>query len=380
MNSSKNGLVLNSTATSEHTIELTLDSAPIPVPKDDEVVVRVEATPINPSDLALLLAFADVSQGITSGSGAATRFSAPLTAESDSAIANRLGVPQRCGNEGAGTVISAGSGQAAQALLGKKVAVMDGALYCQYRKLQASQCVPLEDSTTPQQAAACFVNPMTALGMVEQARRKNCTAIVHTAAASSLGLMLNRLCLVENIDLVNIVRRPSQAEQLRSEGARYVVDSSSDTFKEDLVEAITQTNAYMAFDAVGGGSYINDILGCMEAAARRTHTPNGPYGTNVHKQVYVYGRLDTQPFMVDLGVGFSWSVEGFLLPALLAELKPERVAQLRRRAVSEVKTTFRSRFAKEISLAQALQQENIIEYSKAGTGAKYLINPSLDVK
>lgn len=370
------GLQLRSLVTEDGHLKLFLKEAPIPDPGEDEVVVRIEATPLNPSDQATLIAPADVSTGKTSGSGVDTTYTAKLRPGLESRVKPRIGKPLAAGNEGAGTVVKAGSGKAAQALLGKTVAVMDGALYCQYRKVNVMQCLPLNEGTSARDGASCFVNPLTALGFVETMREGGFKAIVHTAAASNLGQMLNRICLQDGIDLVNIVRKTEQVELLKSQGAKHVLNSSDENFSKDLTAAIEATGAYVAFDATGGGELGSRILTCMEKAALKDMDLPGPYGSNTFKQLYIYGSLDLSPTVIHRNFGFSWGINGWLLTPFLQKAGPEKSAQLRQRVADELKTTFASHYSDEISLVDALQKEIVADYSQQATGKKYLINPA----
>ena len=377
MQSPETGLNLRSLVTDDGHLQLILKEAPVPEPGDDGVVVRIEATPINPSDQATLIFPADVSTGKTSGSGADTVYSAKLKAGIESRVKPRIGKPLPAGNEGAGTVVKAGSSKAAQALLGKTVAVMDGALYCQYRKVNVMQCMPLNEGTTAREAASSFVNPLTALGFVETMRAEGFKAIVHTAAASNLGQMLNRICLNDGIDLVNIVRKPEQVELLKSQGAKYVLNSSDDNFMRDLTAAIEATEAYVAFDATGGGDLGSRILTCMEKAALKDTELPGPYGSNIFKQLYIYGSLDMSPTVINRNFGFSWGINAWLLTPFIQKVGPEKTQELQKRVANELTTTFASHYSDEISLTDALQADVVAEYSKQATGKKFLINPSL---
>lgn len=377
MQSPETGLNLRSLVTDDGHLQLILKEAPVPEPGDDDVVVRIEATPINPSDQATLIFPADVTTGKTSGSGADTVYSAKLKAGIESRVKPRIGKPLPAGNEGAGTVVKAGSSKAAQALLGKTVAVMDGALYCQYRKVNVMQCMPLNEGTTAREAASSFVNPLTALGFVETMRAEGFTAIVHTAAASNLGQMLNRTCLNDGIDLVNIVRKPEQVELLKSQGAKYVLNSSDDNFMRDLTAAIEATEAYVAFDATGGGDLGSRILTCMEKAALKDTELPGPYGSNTFKQLYIYGSLDMSPTVINRNFGFSWGINAWLLTPFIQKVGPEKTQELQKRVANELTTTFASHYSDEISLIDALQADVVAEYSKQATGKKFLINPSL---
>ena len=370
---------LRSTITRDGRLELTLIDVETPAPAPDEVVVRVEATPINPSDLGLLLGPADMSQAEASGTSDAPVVTAPIPPALLPPLAVRFDEPMPVGSEGAGVVVDAGSDAAAQALLGKTIAVLGREMYAQFRVVKAAHCLILPEGTTPAEGASCFVNPLTALGMVETMRLEGHTALVHTAAASNLGQMLQKICLADGIDLVNIVRKPEQVALLESIGARYVVDSSTPTFIDDLTAVLTETGATLAFDATGGGRLASDILTCMEAAATANTSGFSRYGSTIHKQTYIYGGLNTSPTELRRAYGMAWGIGGWLLTPFLERIGAEATERLRQRVAAEVKTTFASSYAKEISLAEALDLEHIAAYSKRATGEKYLINPNKDL-
>tara|TARA_R110001583_G_scaffold59114_1_gene175957 strand:+ start:224 stop:1366 length:1143 start_codon:yes stop_codon:yes gene_type:complete len=371
------GLQLRSLVTDDGQLKLLLKSAPVPEPGENEVVVRIEATPINPSDQAILIMPADVSTGETSGSGADTTYTAKLRSGMESRVKPRIGKPLAMGNEGAGTVVKAGSSAAAQALLGKTVAVMDGALYCQYRKVNVMQCMPQNEGTTAREAASCFVNPLTALGFVETMRAEGFKAIIHTAAASNLGQMLNRICQSDGIDLINIVRKQEQVDILKAMGAKYICNSSDASFMDDLTAAIEETGAYVAFDATGGGDLGSRILSCMERAALKgTEELPGPYGSTTFKQLYIYGGLDLSPTIINRNFGFSWGINAWLLTPFTQKAGMEKMMELRQRVANELRTTFASHYSDEISLTEALDKDIVAAYSQQATGRKFLINPS----
>ena len=376
-NPPSHGLQLQSLITAQGSLELRLVDVPVPAPADDEVVIRIEATPINPSDQGLLLGAADLSTLQSSGSGAAITARATVPERGMRAMAGRLGQSLPVGNEGSGTVIAAGASAEAQALMGRVVAVMGGNMYAQYRTVKARQCLLLGAGTTAREAASCFVNPLTALGMTETMRREGHTALVHTAAASNLGQMINRICLADGIPLVCIVRNAEQAALLKGQGAQQVVDSSQSDFNERLTEALMATGATIAFDAIGGGRLASTILTCMEAALARKATEYSRYGTTVHKQVYIYGGLDIGPTEINRNVGMYWSVGGWLLTPFLQKIGVQAAQALRERVAREIRTTFASGYSRELSLSQVLQANEIQAYARKGTGAKVLINPSL---
>jgi NADPH:quinone reductase len=375
-NPTRTGLQLRSLVKPNGELEISLLSAATPKPAPDEIVVRIEATPINPSDIGLLFGAADIKTAKVSGTPANPVVTAQIPAQSMKSMAGRLGQSLPVGNEGAGVVVAAGSSDAAQAQLGKTVAMVGGAMYAQYRCIKSDQCLVLPEGTTPAQGASCFVNPLTSLGMVETMRREGHKALVHTAAASNLGQMLNKICIEDRIDLVNIVRKPEQVAILKSIGAKYVCDSSSPRFIEDLTQALVDTGATIAFDATGGGKLAGQILTCMEAALNRTAKEYSRYGSTTHKQVYLYGSLDTSPTEFNRNFGMAWALGGWLLFPFLQRIGATAAQALRQRVVAELKTTFASSYSKEISLAEALQPEVIAVYGRRATSTKYLINPN----
>ncbi|MHC2406360.1 NADPH:quinone reductase-like Zn-dependent oxidoreductase [Bradyrhizobium barranii subsp. barranii] len=376
MSDGKTGLQLRSLIKTSGELEIALVDVPTPEPAADEVVVRVEAAPINPSDLGLLVGVADMSTAKASGSKDAPVITAKVPEGAMRAMAGRLDESMPVGNEGAGVVIKTGSSDAAKALMGKTVAMIGGAMYAQYRTLKVRECLPLPAGTTPAEGASCFVNPLTALGMTETMRREGHKALVHTAAASNLGQMLNRICIKDGIPLVNIVRSKEQADILHKIGAKYVVDSTAPSFLGDLTNALVETGATIAFDAIGGGKLAGDILNCMEAAINKTAKEYSRYGSNVHKQVYVYGALDIRPIELPRGFGMAWGVGGWLLFPFLMKIGQADGARLRQRVVDELKTTFASHYTKVVSLQEALDPANIAVYAKRATGEKFLINPN----
>jgi len=374
--SARTGLQLQSLVKSSGELQLSLVQIATPAPAADEVVVRIEATPINPSDIGLLFGAADMATAQASGTAESPVVTATVPARFMKSMAGRLDQPMPVGNEGAGVVVEAGASPAAQALLGKTVAVLGGAMYAQYRCVPVEQCLVLPEGTTAAQGASCFVNPLTSLGMVETMRREGHTALVHTAAASNLGQMLNKICLKDHIGLVNIVRKPEQEAVLRAIGAKYVCNLSAPTFLEDLTQALVETGATIAFDATGGGPLAGQILGCMEAALNRTAKEYSRYGSTTHKQVYIYGGLDTRPTEFNRNFGMTWGMGGWLLFPFLQKIGPAAAQALRQRVAAELKTTFASSYSKEISLAEALTLDAIAVYGQRATGTKYLLNPS----
>ena len=370
------GLQLRSCILPEGRLELRLLPVPLPTLAEDEVLIRIEATPINPSDIGLLLGAADLSTLQAGGTPTDPLLTAQVPEAAMKTMAARAGQSLPVGNEGAGVVVAAGAAPAAQALLGRTVAVIGGAMYAQYRCMPAAQCLPLPEDASAADGASCFVNPLTALGMVETMRREGHSALVHTAAASNLGQMLNKICLKDGIGLVNIVRKPEQAALLRGIGARWVCDASLPSFIDDLTEALVATGATIAFDATGGGKLAGQILGAMEVALNRSAKEYSRYGSTTHKQVYLYGMLDTGPTVFSRNFGMAWGVGGWLLFPFLQKIGPTAAQALRQRVAAELKTTFASHYAHQISLAEALQPAVVAAYAQRATGAKYLINPA----
>lgn len=369
-------LELRSLVTPDGTLELSLHEVPVPKPGADEVVVRVEASPVNPSDLGLLMpGAADMSAATVAGSPERPVVTAPLRDGALAALSARVGDSLPVGNEGAGTVVAAGSSAAAQALLGRTVGIAGGGMYAQYRVVNAAACLVLPEGATAKDGASSFVNPLTALGMLETMRREGHSALVHTAAASNLGQMLVKACLADGVPLVNIVRKAEQEELLRGLGAVHVCNSSSPTFEADLVEALKATSATLAFDATGGGTLASQILNGMEQAANATAAQYSRYGSAVHKQVYIYGSLDTGPTVLTRNFGMAWGVGGWLLTPFLAGAGPETIARLRARVAAELTTTFASTYTQEVSLAGLLTPEAFNRYLKRATGEKYLVTP-----
>ncbi len=373
---SGDALQLRSMIKADGTLELSLAAIPIPRPKDDEVLVRVEASPINPSDLGLLFGAADPTTMKSSGDADNPVVTATVPDKLMRGMAARVGKSLPVGNEGAGIVVAAGPDSSAQALIGRTVGLIGGAMYSQYRCVPAEQVLPLPEGTAPAEGASCLVNPLTSLGMVETMRLEGHTALVHTAAASNLGQMLLRVCLEDDVPLVNIVRKAEQVELLEGMGATHVCNSSEPTFMKDLTDALVTTGATLAFDAIGGGKLAGQILTCMEAAASATGAPYSPYGSTTHKQVYVYGGLDRSPIVLARSFGMAWGVGGWLLFPFLQRIGPEASQKLRQRVAAEIKTTFASNYTREVSLAEALTLEAISVYGRQATGEKYLINPN----
>lgn len=362
-------LELRSIITADGMLRVTLEPVSLPDPAQGEVLVRVEAAPVNPSDLGLLFGPADMTTLKSDGAA----LTAKVPAAGLAAVKARLGQSLPVGNEGAGTVIKAGPDQ--QHLIGKRVAMIGGAMYAEHRLIAAEACLVLPEGATARQDASLFVNPLTALGFVETMRAEGHRAIVHAPAASNLGQMLVRICKADGIGLVNIVRSQQQANLLRGIGATHIVDSSAADFPARLQDAIATTGATLAFDAIGGGDLTSTILNAMEAVAARSLQSYDRYGSAVLKQVYIYGALDTGPTVLKRGFGFSWAVGGWLLFRQLQRLDPAIVERMRQRVLDEMTTTFASHYTRTISLRDALTPDIAAAYQKKATGSKYLIVP-----
>jgi NADPH:quinone reductase len=357
-------------------LEISLQEIPMPTLKNDEVMVRIEGSPINPSDIGLLFGAADMTTARQAGTSSRPIVTAQVPSSAMKAMAGRFDESMPAGNEGAGTVVAAGAAPEAQALLGKLVAALGGAMYTQYRAIPVSQCLELPSGITAGQGASCFINPLTSLGMTETMRLEGHKALIHTAAASNLGQMLNRICMKDGIALVNIVRGEAQEKLLRDLGATHVCNSSADTFMEDLTQAIAATGATLAFDAIGGGKLAGQILTCMEIAVNKTAKQYSRYGSNVHKQVYIYGGLDTGPTQITRNFGMTWGMGGWLLWPFLNRVGPQVAQGLKARVLAELMTTFASHYTREVSLAEAVTLKEIEIYGKRATGEKVLINPN----
>lgn len=372
-------LQMLSTVTKDGELRMELVEKPMPTPTADQVIIKIEATPINPSDHGVMFGWTDMSGCSSNGASKDRVLSAPVSKHGMGIMKARIGQSLPVGNEGAGTVVAAGDSDAAQALMGKTVAALSGQMYAQYACVPAMSCLPLLDGNTAKDGASSFVNPLTALAFLENMRMEDHTAIVHTAAASNLGQMLNKICQADGVELVNIVRRQEQVDILKGLGAKYIVNSSDDSFMADLTDAIHATGATLAFDATGGGQLGSDILAAMEAAAARTPGAYSIYGSIKHKQVYLYGALDTNPTTLSRGYGMAWGVGGWLMPNFLAKAGMEVGNRLRMRVAKELTTTFASHYTDEISLSEALDADTVKRYNAKATGEKFLICPQMDV-
>jgi len=368
-------LELRSTLTDDGVVTMAIHETDVVAPTDDQVVVRVEAAPINPSDLGMMFAGGDAGAGLAAGDGSHAAVAIPVTEAAVAAQRARLGAPMPVGNEGGGVIVAAGASPAAQALLGKTVGFLSGNAYAQYRTLHVSQCLEMADGTDPADAAAAFVNPLTALGMVETMRMEGHSALVHTVGASNLGIMLNRICLDDGVGLVNLVRKPEHVELLRSMGAEHVVDTSADSFHDDLTDALRATGATIAFDAIGGGDIAGILLSKMEKVAGEQAGEFSRYGSDTHKQVYIYGGLDRGPTTLRRDFGMSWGLGGWLLTPFLMKIGQDGADRLRQRVADEITTTFASSYGTRLSLADAVDPEQVKRYALMATGDKALITP-----
>ena len=368
---------IRSTVTSDGNVELSIVKVDTPTPTNDEVLIKILASPINPSDLALLTTFGgDLSNINISGSGDDTVASMKVHPAVMRSMKSRIDKSMPAGNEGAGVVVDAGVN--AKDLIGKTVGLAGGSMYAQYKCAPAINCLVMEDGTSPTEAASSFVNPLTALSFVETMKMENHSAIVHTAAASNLGQMLVKICQSDGIPLVNIVRKEEQVEILKSIGAEYVCNTSDPDFMENLINALVETGATLGFDATGGGNdgeLPGQILTAMEVAANKNSEKYSRYGSETYKQVYIYGGLDRSPTILTRSYGMSWGLGGWLLTPMLGKIGMEKVQEMRTRIAKEIKTTFASKYAKEISFNEMLQPEVMNSYSKQSTGNKFLVNP-----
>jgi NADPH:quinone reductase len=347
----------------------------MPQPKDHEVLVKVLATPINPSDLGLMVGAADVASARAIDRNGQPGVAMDVSDAGMRFMASRVGQAMPIGNEGCGVVVAAGASDAAQALLGKTVALIGGEIYAEYRCLAAMACMPLPEGTAAEDGASCFVNPLTSLGFTETMKLEGYKGIVHAAAASNLGQMLVKICKADGIPLVNIVRSQAQVDLLKGIGAEIVLDSTAENFTEDLVQAIYDTEAFLGFDPIGGGKISGQILAAMEAAAVKRMTSYSRYGSDQMKQVYIYGALDVGPTILNRSFGLTWGLSGWLLTPFMAKAGAEIVGKMRARVAAELTTTFKSHYSHRITLAEAVDPATLQAYNAKRTGEKYLIKP-----
>ena len=368
---------IRSKVTSEGNIEISIATVAKPIPSDDEVLIRVEAAPINPSDLGLLLSSgADLTSINVTGSGDETVTSMKIHPGLMGAMKPRLDESMQVGNEGSGVIVEAGVN--AKDLIGKTVGLAGGSMYSQYRCVPAASCLVMNDGTSSSEAASSFVNPLTALAFIETMKMENHTAIVHTAAASNLGQMLVKICKADSVPLVNIVRKQEQVDILKNIGAEHICNTSDPDFMETLVAALIATGATLGFDATGGGNggeLPGQILAAMEIAANKTAKEYSRYGSDTYKQVYIYGGLDQSPTILKRAFGMSWGLGGWLLTPMIGKIGMERFGQMRQRVAKEISTTFASTYVQEVSFEEMLQPEIIKSYAKQATGKKYLVTP-----
>lgn len=368
------GLALRSKISAAGEVHVWLEEIAVPELAPDEVLVRVDAAPINPSDLGVLFGPADMSTIRAGGTAERPTITAQIPKERLASLAARFDQAMPVGNEGAGVVVKTGKNVGAH--MGRTVALSGGGMYTQLRVMKAVDCLFLPAGVTAKEGAAAFINPVSALAMIETMRREKHRAMVHTAAASNLGQMLVKACAADGIELVNVVRSAEQAKILRDIGAKIVLDSTSPTFTSELTDAIAETGATLAFDAIGGGPMAATILACMEAALLRKMTAYSRYGSPTHKQVYIYGMLDTSPTVVPRTFGMAWGIGGWLVTWYLQKIGPVDGKRLQDRVLAELKTTFASRYGAEISLVEMLSPKTIASYDKKSTGAKFLVTPN----
>ncbi len=368
---------LFSEITSQGQLNFSLGQVDVPEPKENEVVVRIEAAPINPSDMWPMFGPANLAEASLEYGDTQALLRAPVHAPLLARVQSRLDQKLPVGNEGAGTVVAAGSADVAQSMMGKVVAVLNGACYSEYVCVPITSCLVHNEGTTPRQAASSFVNPLTALAMVETMRDEGHTAIVHTAAASNLGQILNQICLQDDVPLINVVRSQEQIDILKERGAKIVCNSSQESFDEDLYQAIAQTNATIGFDATGGGELVSKILTAMERFGSKDIQGLNTYGSLHHKQVYVYGSLDFSPTVLNRAYGMFWGIGGWLLMPFLMKAGPEKVAQMHKRVADEINSTFKAHFEHELNFEQAMTPEVIYKYNAKKTGQKVILNPTL---
>ena len=368
---STTGKQLFTTLESDGTLTVEIAETTFPDPTGNQVLVKMEAAPINPSDLAILTGAADFENAEYSPGKVVAKMPEPFNTGSKARHGQRL----PAGNEGAGTVVAAGDGEMAQGLMGQRVACVPGSAFSQYAIADAAMCLPLGDHSA-EAGASSFVNPMTALGFVENAKMDGQKAILHTVGASNLGQMLNRICQEDGIALVNIVRKADQAELLKSQGAEHVVNSSDEDFMDQLRSAIEATGAFYGFDPIGGGQMVDHCFKAMEQVAVSQMSEYSRYGSNQAKRMFIYGRLDFGPTVLTPAYGFGWTLSGWLLTPFLQSAGMETVMRMRKRVLDNLTTTFASNYKEKVDLEGMLTKDAILDYRQMKTGEKYLVTPN----
>lgn len=364
------GKQLFTTLSADGKLTLELSEETFPEPTGNQVLVKMEAAPINPSDLAILTSAADFENAEYAPGKVVADMPEPFLSGQKGRHGQRL----ESGNEGAGTVVATGDGDMAKALMGQRVACVPGHAFSQYAIADAMMCLPLGEHSS-EVGASSFVNPMTALGFVETAKAEGHDAIIHLAAASNLGQMLNKICLEDGMKLVNIVRKESHVELLKGIGATHIVNSSDDDYMSQLRAAISETGAFLGFDPIGGGQNTDHVLKAMEQVAAGQMDEYSRYGSNQDKKVYMYGRLDLGPTILTPSYGLQWCVSGWLLTPFLAKAGMETVIKMRTRVQQNLTTTFASSYKAKVDLEQMLTKEAILDYRQMKTGEKYLVTP-----
>lgn len=362
------GKQLTTQLDADGTLTLQLNDKTWEAPKAGQVLIKVEATPINPSDLGLLFASADTDNAVyTPG-----KIVAKMPDNATRAMKARHGIPMPAGNEAAGIVVAAGEG--AEHLLGKRIACVPGTAYATYALADTQMAFAVDDSVTAEQAASSFVNPMTALGFVETMKTEGFTGIVHAAAASNLGQMLVKICQEDNVPLVNVVRSDAQVKLLKDLGATHVLNMTDADYMPKLIDAIAETKAMIGFDPIGGGTVASQFLSAMEAAASRG-AAFSRYGSSEAKKVCIYGALDLGPTILNRAFGLTWDLSGWLLTPFMMKAGPEVVGRMRARVMKDLTTTFASHYKAHVTLEGMLTKEAVSEYNARRTGEKYLVTP-----
>ena len=364
------GKQLFTTLESDGTLTLAIEEVTFPEPKGNQVLVTMEAAPINPSDLAILTGAADFENAEYSSGKVVAKMPEPF----NSGQKSRHGKKLPAGNEGAGTVVATGDSDTAKALMGQRVSCVPGNAFSQYAIADANMCLPLGDHSA-EAGASSFVNPMTALGFAENAKMEGQSAILHTVGASNLGQMLNRICIEDGLGLVNIVRKDDQAELLKSQDATHVVNSSDNDFMKQLRDAIEDTSAFFGFDPIGGGKMVDSCFKAMEQVAVANMKEYSRYGSNQAKRMFIYGRLDVSPTTLTPSYGFGWTLSGWLLFPFLQHAGQETMARMRKRVLDNLTTTFASSYKAKVDLEAMLTKDAILDYREMKTGQKYLVTP-----